>query len=63
MGTEEAIIYSQAFATISSVIPAFAKRGDILVWYRFGVLRLNLIAATKASTLPFRKASRYRGVK
>lgn len=34
-GTEEAIIYSQAFATISSVIPAFAKRGDILVWFVF----------------------------
>ncbi|KAI3640762.1 hypothetical protein MIR68_001640 [Amoeboaphelidium protococcarum] len=31
MGTEEAIIYSQAFSTISSVIPAFSKRGDILV--------------------------------
>ena len=30
-GTEEAIIYSQAFSTVSSVIPAFAKRGDILV--------------------------------
>lgn len=33
IGTEEAIIYSQAFSTISSVIPAFAKRGDILVVY------------------------------
>lgn len=33
IGVEEAIIYSQAFATISSVIPAFAKRGDILVVY------------------------------
>jgi serine palmitoyltransferase len=31
LGTEDAIIYSQAFATISSVIPAFCKRGDILV--------------------------------
>ena len=31
LGTEESIIYSQAFSTISSVIPAFAKRGDILV--------------------------------
>lgn len=31
LGTEGSIIYSQAFATISSVIPAFCKRGDILV--------------------------------
>jgi serine palmitoyltransferase len=31
LGTESAIIYSQAFATISSVIPAFCKRGDIIV--------------------------------
>ncbi len=31
LGTEAAIIYSQAFATVSSVIPAFAKRGDIIV--------------------------------
>jgi serine palmitoyltransferase len=33
LGTEQAIIYAQGFSTISSVIPAFAKRGDILVWY------------------------------
>ena len=31
LGTECAIIYSQSFAAISSVIPAFAKRGDIIV--------------------------------
>ncbi|TFY83161.1 hypothetical protein EWM64_g853 [Hericium alpestre] len=31
LGAEAAILYSQAFATISSVIPAFAKRGDIIV--------------------------------
>ena len=31
LGTEAAIIYSQAFATISSVIPSFCKRGDIIV--------------------------------
>ncbi|KAL7422651.1 serine palmitoyltransferase component [Cryptotrichosporon argae] len=31
LGTESSIIYSQAFATVSSVIPAFAKRGDIIV--------------------------------
>jgi serine palmitoyltransferase len=31
LGTESVIIYSQAFSTISSVIPAFCKRGDIIV--------------------------------
>ena len=31
LGTENTIIYSQGFSTISSVIPAFCKRGDIIV--------------------------------
>lgn len=31
LGTESAILYSQAFHTASSVIPAFCKRGDIIV--------------------------------
>jgi 7-keto-8-aminopelargonate synthetase-like enzyme len=31
MGAEAAIIYSQGFSCISSAIPAFAKRGDIIV--------------------------------
>ena len=31
IGTDEAIIYSQAFSAVSSVIPAFSKRGDILI--------------------------------
>lgn len=31
LGAEAAIIYSQSFSTISSVIPAFAKRGDVIV--------------------------------
>ncbi|KAJ3333146.1 serine palmitoyltransferase component [Blyttiomyces sp. JEL0837] len=31
LGMESAIIYSQGFSTVASVIPAFAKRGDILV--------------------------------
>lgn len=31
LGVENAISYSQSFAAISSVIPAFAKRGDIIV--------------------------------
>lgn len=31
IGTESCIIYSQAFVTASSMIPSFAKRGDIIV--------------------------------
>lgn len=31
LDVESAIIYSQAFSGVSSVIPAFAKRGDIIV--------------------------------
>jgi serine palmitoyltransferase len=29
--TEAAIIYSYSFSTIASAIPAFAKRGDVLI--------------------------------
>ncbi|KAI9680748.1 MAG: serine palmitoyltransferase component [Caeruleum heppii] len=31
LGTEACIVYAQALSTISSVIPAFSKRGDIIV--------------------------------
>lgn len=31
LGVPSAIVYAQSFSTISSVIPAFAKRGDIIV--------------------------------
>ncbi|KAF4556256.1 Aminotransferase class I and II-like protein 6 [Elsinoe fawcettii] len=31
LGTSASIVYAQSFSTISSVIPAFAKRGDIIV--------------------------------
>lgn len=31
LGTQACIVYSQAFSTIPSVIPAFSKRGDIIV--------------------------------
>ena len=31
LGTNASIVYAQSFSTISSVIPAFAKRGDIIV--------------------------------
>lgn len=30
MGVEEAVVYSYGFSTISSAIPAYAKRGDII---------------------------------
>ncbi|KAK8123777.1 pyridoxal phosphate-dependent transferase [Apiospora kogelbergensis] len=31
LGTESCIVYAQAFSTVSSVIPAFCKRGDIII--------------------------------
>ena len=31
IGSDAAIVYAQSFSTVSSVIPAFAKRGDIIV--------------------------------
>ena len=31
LGTESSILYSQGISTIPCVIPAFAKRGDIIV--------------------------------
>lgn len=31
MGTEEALSYSDSATTISSTIPAFAKKGDLTV--------------------------------
>jgi serine palmitoyltransferase len=31
LSTEAAILYSQGFSTICSVIPSFCKRGDIIV--------------------------------
>lgn len=42
LGTPACIIYAQSFSTISSVIPAFSKRGDIIV-------------ADKAVNYPIRK--------
>lgn len=29
-GSEEAVLYSYAFSTVASIIPAYSKRGDIL---------------------------------
>ncbi|KAK8076161.1 hypothetical protein PG994_003433 [Apiospora phragmitis] len=31
LGTQSCIVYAQAFSTVSSVIPAFCKRGDIII--------------------------------
>jgi serine palmitoyltransferase len=31
IGTESCIVYAQAFSTISSVVPTFCKRGDVIV--------------------------------
>lgn len=31
IGAEDSIIYSQGFSCISSAIPAFSKRGDVIV--------------------------------
>ncbi|KAH7327827.1 pyridoxal phosphate-dependent transferase [Stachybotrys elegans] len=31
LGTESCIIYAQSFSTISSVIPTFCKRGDVII--------------------------------
>lgn len=31
---EEAILYSYGFATISSAIPAYSKKRDIIFWYK-----------------------------
>lgn len=37
MGTEEAISYSDSATTISSAIPAFAKKGDLTIVDQVGV--------------------------
>lgn len=31
LGTQGCIVYAQAFSTISSVIPSFCKRGDVII--------------------------------
>ncbi|KAI8851862.1 pyridoxal phosphate-dependent transferase [Chytridium lagenaria] len=55
VGTEAAIIYSQGFSTISSVIPAFAKRGDILVIDNGCNLAIHKGAALSRSTIKYFK--------
>lgn len=54
IGVEEAIIYAQAFSTISSVIPAFAKRGDMIVVYVSGrIIYLFILLSTPKPLLLF----------
>jgi 7-keto-8-aminopelargonate synthetase-like enzyme len=33
METEASIVYSSGFATVASVIPAFSKVYDAIIWY------------------------------
>lgn len=33
LGTEETVLYSLAFSTVASAIPAYAKRNDIIYAY------------------------------
>lgn len=52
IGSQSAIIYSQAFSTISSVIPAFSKRGDIIIADRgvsFAIQKGIQVSQTSAS--------------
>lgn len=39
LGTEGAIIYAQGYSAISSVIPAFSKKGDIIVAYEITIIK------------------------
>lgn len=51
LGTEGAILYSQGFSTISSVIPAFCKRGDIIVADRAVTLAIQKGMEISRSTI------------
>jgi serine palmitoyltransferase len=31
LGTEAAIIYAQGYSAVASIIPAFSKKGDVIV--------------------------------
>ena len=57
LGVEAAIIYAQAFSTISSVIPDFSKRGDIIVAYRLNLRQLTI--ETKELILRSKRVYRY----
>ena len=53
LGTEASIVYSQAFAAISSVIPAFCKRGDVLVLDRGVNFAIHKGAQLSRSTIRY----------
>jgi hypothetical protein len=53
LGTEACILYSQAFSTISSVIPAFCKRGDIIVLDRGANFVIQKGAQLSRSTIRY----------
>jgi len=59
LGMEQAIIYSQGFSTISSAIPAFAKRGDLLIVYVLNSCEANISKVTTPSTFRFRRACKF----
>ena len=43
VGKEEAILYSYGFAAISSAIPAYSKRRDIIFWYARALLNFVMV--------------------
>jgi len=53
LGTEASILYSQGFATVSSVIPAFCKRGDIVVLDRGVNFAIHKGAQLSRSTIRY----------
>lgn len=63
-GTEQAILYSYAFSTIASAIPAYAKKGDVIFVYTAPDVHLEncisifvrAIAVMSASTSRSRRA-------
>ena len=32
-GTDGCVVYSDSLACVSSIIPAFSKAGDLIIWY------------------------------
>lgn len=61
MGTQDAILYSFGFCTVSSAIPAFSKRGDLLVWYVDATFIYTIVM--NVSTFLFKLESNFPEVK
>lgn len=54
MGVEEAILYSYGFSTIASVIPAYAKRGDIIFYDQACAFAIQQgLVASRSKLVPF----------